>query len=252
MWHFQITWLLFCAKLARKAILFHKPQLFVGLVAAKRRPRLHTESVCNFPSVFHVTLLNIVMLQLFLHLKMLLPGFWRLLCGFVWFEAFCCARYPEWRLLYLLWHSYCWENSEECAEKGMTQNSKHNHFLSAPADECWFLLFHAPIFPWQLQLSKSSLGVCVCMSAGAGRGLLRVFSFLAPSWPMRSWWSLSPLALQRWSSLSTAAHSQMHQECWWWWAMVCGHVLCPCDKEKQEGHAYWCLKYGFGSYGLSA
>lgn len=31
---------------------------------------------------------------------------------------------------------YCWENSEECAEKGMTQNSKHNRFLSAPADEC--------------------------------------------------------------------------------------------------------------------
>lgn len=30
----------------------------------------------------------------------------------------------------------CCENSEECAEKGMTQNSKHNRFLSAPAGEC--------------------------------------------------------------------------------------------------------------------
>lgn len=28
---------------------------------------------------------------------------------------------------------YCCENSEECAEKGMTQNSKHNRFLSALA-----------------------------------------------------------------------------------------------------------------------
>lgn len=30
---------------------------------------------------------------------------------------------------------YCWKNSEECAEKSMTQNSKHNRFLSAPAAE---------------------------------------------------------------------------------------------------------------------
>ncbi len=118
---------------------------------------------------------------------------------------------------------YCWENSEECAEKGMTQNSKHNRFLSAPAGECRFLFFHTPIFPWRLQLSKC---VCVCVCV-FGRGMLEVFSFLAPSWPMRSWWSLSPLALRRWSLLSSAAHSQMRQECGWWWAMVCGHVSEP-------------------------
>lgn len=28
---------------------------------------------------------------------------------------------------------YCWENSEECAAKRVTQNSKHSRFLSAPA-----------------------------------------------------------------------------------------------------------------------
>lgn len=103
------------------------------------------------------------------------------------------------------------------------------------------------------------LAGCVCVSECAGRGLFRVFSFLAPSWPMRSWWSLSPLALQRWFPLSPAAHSQMHQERWWWWALVCGHVLLEpvplepgSNKEKQEGHAHCCLKRGFKSNGLSS
>lgn len=67
---FQIIRSLFCAELARKAILFHKPQLFVGIVAAKLklapRPRVYTQSVCNFPQwrcvLFHVILLNIASL----------------------------------------------------------------------------------------------------------------------------------------------------------------------------------------------
>lgn len=89
----------------------------------------------------------------------------------LWFEAFCGARYPEGGRCIGCDTVYCCEKSEECAEKGMTQNSKHNRFLSAPAGQRRFLFFHAPVFPWWRQLSKNSLGVCVCVWAGVAWSL---------------------------------------------------------------------------------
>lgn len=56
-----------------RADLARKPQLSVGIVAPKLklvlRPRVYTQSVCNFPQLrcdlLHVVLLNIASLQLF-------------------------------------------------------------------------------------------------------------------------------------------------------------------------------------------
>lgn len=81
-------------------------------------------------------LLTIVRLQLSLHLTMLSLSFGGRRVVLVGLRHFvtqgiqnegCCISSDT---------VYCWENSEECAEKGMTQNSKHNRFLSAPADQC--------------------------------------------------------------------------------------------------------------------
>lgn len=113
--HFQIICsFIFFSDLARKAIFFHSPQLSVVIVAAKLklvlRHRVYTQSVCNFlsgdVSSSMWCFLNIAILYSSTTLlRMLSPKFRRLVCGFVWSEAFCGERYPEWRLLYRLWHS---------------------------------------------------------------------------------------------------------------------------------------------------
>lgn len=64
---------------------------------------------------------------------------------------------------------YCWENSEECAAKSMTQNSRHNRFLLAPAGQCRFLLprSHIPRVASVVQ----ELAECVCVWAGVVQSL---------------------------------------------------------------------------------
>lgn len=98
---------------------------------------------------------------------------------------------------------YCYFKSEECAEKGMTQNSKHNRFLSAPANKFWFLSSHATPFPWWTQSSRSLLSMCACLG---WRGGVSQSSFhsCVPADP----WGHGGHSLQRWSLLSSAAHSE--------------------------------------------
>lgn len=136
-------------------------------------------TVCNFPTVFH-PMLKYSKASPLHHARMLLSAETRRLpCGYGWFEAFCGGGIQNGGSCIGSDTLYCWENSEECAEKGVTQNSKHNRFLSAPADECPFLLFHAAR---SLRQSESSgRSPCVCArQAGVARGLFTPGSQLTP------------------------------------------------------------------------
>lgn len=277
----------FVPNLQDRLILFHGPQQLVGNVAAKLklvlRPRVYTQSVCNFPQwgcyLLHVMLLNIVSLYISTTVRMCHPSSG----GYGVFHS-------GLRLFVVQ------GIQKEAVVSAVTQfivarkvrNVRRKAWPKIPNTTAFFQLLQANADSSSSTLPYSHGGVscprtrwvCVCVF---GRGLLGVFSFLAPSWPMRSWWSLSPLALRRWSLLSSAAHSQMLQECWWWRAMVCGHVFepspssCPpltgCEraKEKQgerkkkkggglERTLTWgivmqacrCLKHGFRASGLNA
>lgn len=72
----------FVPNLQDRLILFHEPQQLVGNVAAKLklvlRPRVYTQSVCNFPQwgcyLLHVMLLNIVSLYISTTVRMCHPS----------------------------------------------------------------------------------------------------------------------------------------------------------------------------------
>lgn len=174
----------------RKAILFFKPQLYVGIVASKLklvlRPRVYKHSVCNFPRgvLLHVILLNIVSLQSSTTLPPFRNIITKVLQASMWLRIvwgiFCGATYPEWKLLYRLWHSLLLEKWW-----GMCGERHDPKFQTQPLSfsSCrWLLIPPLPRshIPMAGSVVRELTILCVCVLGG---GCLESFHSWLPADP---------------------------------------------------------------------
>lgn len=135
---------------------------------------------------------------------------------------FYCARYPEWRPLYRLWHSllFCENGGGMCGEKHdptfQTQPLSFRPMLIPPLPRS-----HIPM------VASVVLVVCVCV--WVGRGLLLWSLFIPGSQLTHEVMVVTSLFVGSAALIpfvSSAAHSQMmQQERRWWWATVCA-LMC--------------------------